>query len=293
MKSNLLSGYNKQYGQYFSKGEIRTPSVDIARLAELFLAKNSQVKLHIQNYDEFNCVVSGSATVYCDDEAIKISAGQVFFIRRGHHHRIATDGEDNLRYYCVGVTFHEEDPVVQTFLERIQDRDYFLMEDRYGLQPLFARLTGEIYAKDDHTCDMIHFAISPIFVLLCRAFDEQAAGSRGHISNNDVVYRVLRFVDREYMYISRVKEIADTLSYSEHYLSHVFKEKMDITLKEYLTQRKIAKATELLESDKLSITEVSNQLQFSSLHAFGLAFKRCVGVSPSQFRKHLQKKTEE
>lgn len=293
VEKTLFNGYNKQYTQYYSGSKMQTPAASIRRLAELFLEKGNQVKLHPQNYDEFLCVISGRATVYCNDVPVSVSAGQIFFIRQDQNHRIVADNKENFRYYCVGVTFCEDEPVVKEFLEKLQGKDYFVLEDRGAMQPLFARMTGEIYVQDERTCNMLYFSLCQILILLCRSFDEQSSGKQGYISSSDVVYRVLRFVDSEYMHLSRVKEIADSLSYSEHYLSHVFKEKMDITIKEYLTQRKIAKAMKLLQSENLSITEVSNQLQFSSLHSFGLAFKRCAGMSPSQYRKEVlgQKET--
>ena len=87
------------------------------------------------------------------------------------------------------------------------------------------------------------------------------------------------------MRIANVKQVSDVLSYSEYYLSHVFKEKMDMTMKDYLMQKKIMTAIELLKESNMCISEISEQLHFSSLHSFGVAFKRYMGMSPSELRK--------
>jgi len=78
-----------------------------------------------------------------------------------------------------------------------------------------------------------------------------------------------------------------TASINEYYLCHIFKEKMEMTLKEYLMQKKLITAIELLENSNMKISDISDQLHFASLHTFGLAFKRHTGVSPSQYRKAL------
>ena len=62
---------------------------------------------------------------------------------------------------------------------------------------------------------------------------------------------------------------------------------MEMTLKEYLMQKKLITAIELLENSNMKISDISDQLHFASLHTFGLAFKRHTGVSPSQYRKAL------
>ena len=104
-------------------------------------------------------------------------------------------------------------------------------------------------------------------------------------SSNNAVYRALKYIDKNYIKLTNVKQIATDLSYSEYYLSHIFKEKMELTMKDYLMQKKIMTAAELLENSNMSISEIAEQLHFSSLHSFGTAFKRYMNMSASDYRK--------
>ena len=60
---------------------------------------------------------------------------------------------------------------------------------------------------------------------------------------------------------------------------------MDVTIKDYLMQKKIMTAAELLQNSNMSISEIAEQLHFSSLHSFGTAFKRYMGDNASDYRK--------
>ena len=55
--------------------------------------------------------------------------------------------------------------------------------------------------------------------------------------------------------------------------------------KTVIDEIKMNKACELLESSPLSVDEISSHLYFSEGAAFRRAFKRCCGMSPSEYRK--------
>ena len=62
----------------------------------------------------------------------------------------------------------------------------------------------------------------------------------------------------------------------------------DMTVKEYLMRKKLTTAATLLESSSMTVSEIAEQLNFSSLHAFGQAFRRYMGASPSQYRQQSE-----
>ena len=94
----------------------------------------------------------------------------------------------------------------------------------------------------------------------------------------------MRYIDREYIHLTSVQEIINALSYRSSYLSHIFKEKLGISLKGYLMQKKIAHAVDLLKTSRLNIEEIASYLNFASAHSFRRAFKLCTGKTPSQIK---------
>lgn len=77
------------------------------------------------------------------------------------------------------------------------------------------------------------------------------------------------------------------LSYS--YLSRVFKRIMKKSFSEYLCYIRIAEAQRLLASTDKSITEIAQEVGFSTASHFIETFKKQVHVTPSKFRKSLSR----
>lgn len=275
------------YDNIFARGQMTTESAEILQISELSVIRGGEIKEHVQVCDEITYAVSGKARFYSGDSVDEISAGQIHFIRKGQYHKIVADDNHNFRYFCIGFLPNPECESVRLFLDAIKDYDFFFLKDVGNVKTIFELLIREFYIRDEGSELMIHFYLCQMFILLYRILTGKSAGTLNKISgstSNQAVYRALKFIDREYLRITTIKEIAEELSYSEYYLSHIFKEKMNITIKDYLLQKKMITAIELLQNSNMTITEISEQLHFSSLHSFGIAFKRYTGMSASEFR---------
>ena len=83
------------------------------------------------------------------------------------------------------------------------------------------------------------------------------------------------------------RDIAKELGYSACYISHTFKEKTGVTVKQYISKKKIHKGVELLETGKFSVTKVAQILNYSNVQSFSRTFKQIIGVYPSKYLKNL------
>lgn len=66
--------------------------------------------------------------------------------------------------------------------------------------------------------------------------------------------------------------------------SRAFKQVQGITFQEFLMQRRIHRAIELLDHPKASVTDVAFAVGFNDLSYFARVFRRFTGVSPSLYR---------
>lgn len=276
------------YEEDMRRGERQTPAGEILQIAELAIARESEIKEHIQLCDEITYAVSGKATVWSGDRVFQMEAGQIHYVRKGVYHRIAADAGENFRYCCIGFLPKPDYREIGGFLEAVRDREDFLITDEGNIKTLFPLLIDEFYIRDSQSDAMIHFYFCQMLIQLYRILCGTSRQKLSRINTADsnlAVSRALKYIDREYLSITQARQVAQALSYSEYYLCHVFREKMDITLKTYLMQKKIKTAAELLETSSMTVTEIAEHLAFSSLHAFGIAFKRYTGMSPSDYRR--------
>lgn len=275
-----------EYSQIFSEDEKKLPFGKLYQVTEVSVIKSGEVVEHLQRCDEITYVVSGKATAYYDGTSCDLSGGEVHFIKKGKAHKIVVAPEENFRYICMGFNLNNEYEISRVFSEGTDGGDQFKLMDDGTVRTLSELLMDEIYAKDTLSDTMINLYISQILVSIIRLINNsKEKNDKESVSSfNSTIYNVLRYIDREYINLKSVGEIARRLSYNECYLSHLFKEKTGITVKEYLLKKKILKAAELLKDENITVAQISDYLNFASPHTFSQAFKRFWGASPKEFR---------
>ena len=71
-------------------------------------------------------------------------------------------------------------------------------------------------------------------------------------------------------------------------ISRLFKEKIGLTVMDYILKTRVTMAKELLCKTDLSVTEISESCGFSSISFFSRTFKNETGVSPLKYKKCTQ-----
>lgn len=84
-----------------------------------------------------------------------------------------------------------------------------------------------------------------------------------------------------------VENLAESLNVSRVQLYRKVKAIMGISVSDYISSIRLNKAKSLLETTKLSVSEIAYETGFSSPNYFSTAFKSHYGVSPGAFRKSL------
>ena len=84
--------------------------------------------------------------------------------------------------------------------------------------------------------------------------------------------------------------ISEKLGYDYTYLANIFSEVKGITIQQYIIMQKIEKVKALLLYDELSLTEISNKLQYSSVAHLSNQFKKVTGLNPSFFKQLKNKR---
>lgn len=281
------------YDNTFFHRNFEIPMGRIFQVSELSVIRSGEILNHHQVCDEMTYVVSGKGAFYCNDECKEVGPGQIHFIRRGNNHRIEVSDEENLRYICIGIRYNESLKTVRTLYEALGNRKDIVLNDTGTVRGLSEFLVHEFYFHDDQSDEMINSYICQITVTLARMISGNIIayeGNKGEKSSSYSMYCLLRYLDREYMQIKNVSEIAEKLSYSEYYLSHLFKRKMGITIKEYLANKKLSYAMQLLETSDMSVEKISDSLGFSSAHSFRRMFKQYTGLSPSDYKEKKDEK---
>jgi two-component system response regulator YesN len=82
-----------------------------------------------------------------------------------------------------------------------------------------------------------------------------------------------------------LNDVARSVYISPYYLSHIFSHEMGCTVIDYLTRVRLEEAKKLLQSSKLSIVAIAEQVGYSDSGYFSRVFKKNQGMTPSEYKK--------
>ena len=99
---------------------------------------------------------------------------------------------------------------------------------------------------------------------------------------NIIISLIHRNEDSNNKKLSAILEERLQLDY--HYLSTLFSSTEGITIEKYTIRQRIERVKELLTYKELSLSEIANQMEYSSVQHLSQQFKKETGLTPTQFR---------
>lgn len=82
--------------------------------------------------------------------------------------------------------------------------------------------------------------------------------------------------------------LQQAVNYDYNYLSSLFSSVEGITLEQYIIKQKIERAKELLIYDELTLSQIADALDYSSVAHLSAQFKKVTGFTPTGFKNSQQ-----
>ena len=101
-----------------------------------------------------------------------------------------------------------------------------------------------------------------------------------------VIRKALLFIDFNLASPISTKEIARYQFISPNYLSTRFKQEVGVSVSDYLLNRRVRLACQLLSTAHLSIQEIAAKTGMGDASYFSKQFKRVMGISPMRYKKN-------
>src|SRR5688572_9047564 len=115
------------------------------------------------------------------------------------------------------------------------------------------------------------------------------------VADNEIVFtapevlerlnRARKFIDLCYDLPLDLEAISSHACFSRYHFLRLFRQAFDKTPHQYLVERRIERAKELLSADELRVTDVCFEVGFQSLGSFSTLFHKSVGHPPITFRE--------
>ena len=101
--------------------------------------------------------------------------------------------------------------------------------------------------------------------------------------------RVLNYVDRNVKEGIGLDEAAEYANMSSSYFSKFFKRITGVNFITYMMDGKISAAKDMLTDTDMPVINIAYELSYSETNYFGKAFKKKVGLTPTEYRERYQK----
>lgn len=186
---------------------------------------------------------------------------------------IAATSTDSCQYMYINFNGNRADELFRRFDITTKNR---VFEGFDGLIPLWR---DSLAAANEKTIDLASESI--LLYTFSRLFKNVT--ERDTIINKILKLSEERFTDPDLS----IASISDTLGYNSKYLSHLFKDKMNVTYSEYLRNLRIKYAVSLFDHGIDSVKSVALLSGFTDPLYFSSVFKKSLGVSPSEYKSRL------
>src|SRR5690606_34100704 len=120
----------------------------------------------------------------------------------------------------------------------------------------------------------------------CIAFLCSRYSQTQHPSSRSLILmdKVIQYIESNYQEEVTLRQLCELARMSERNLLMLFKEATGVSPIDYLIRPRLARASELLRREDLSITEVAYRSGFQDSNYFARRFKRATGLRPSEYR---------
>jgi AraC-like DNA-binding protein len=149
-----------------------------------------------------------------------------------------------------------------------------------GLHPLSVNL-GEVEIEGDLSKEQLSELNTSLKSLGFEIIDDKKSQTIERIKN--AIVTLVHHTDHE-INTNLSAFISSQLHQDYNYLSNLFSEVEGTTIEKYFISQRIERAKELLVYDELTISEIADQLGYSSVAYLSNQFKKVTGFTPSYFK---------
>ncbi len=255
---------------------------------------------HVHHMLEISYIKSGKGTYCIGNNKHSACVGDVFVISNSEPHVLHAMRDQHVTNAVV----HFEPFLLHDFLNRSPTTlllDIFFrridgLSNRLDADlPFTQRVRDRLIAIEDEFIKgspyhrlFIRVHLESIFCELLRGYKQPECLDYGNSLQKDLyeIDKVIDYINFNLTKSMTLASLASIAHVSPAYFSSLFKRYMGISLFEYILQRKIQFACQLIMSTSKTMTEISCSCGFNNYTSFFNAFKRFLGCSPTEFRKN-------
>ncbi len=239
---------------------------------------------------ELKLILSGSAEIFCGTELFVAGPGDIVIINPYELHGLRVHGEDDLRYYCLMLApdFPFSPALAERYAQLFAGKYSFgrILSDCTPANTVFSALFEELTKETSEYELHAESYISLLYTMLLRHASvlDSAADYLNFRQYGERILPALNYIHLHYMDDISIPMLSELCSMSMYHFCRVFKTVIGCTAVTYLNTLRLNKATLLLTTTKMPISEIALSVGFPDELYFSRRFKLLRGLSPTKYR---------
>lgn len=256
---------------------IETQNYTIVQVTESYYNSGFSIGGHLQ-YCDLEITYALSDELYCSAEGVKekLSKREAYLSFKGENH--ALWAAKSCRFQTLAINFKEENPIYKRLVAKYGKKRRANSE----LGELFSKIIAEFANFGaPFYLNSLDSLITGILVSLSRFGEGEIAPI--NLNTSDKMPMVINYIDSHFLEINSLSELSSYFGYSYSHICKCFKKTYGKSIKEYLNQKKLEHSLTLLKKGK-TLSEIAEELGYSTPYNFSRAFKSFYGASPTNYK---------
>lgn len=248
---------------------------------------------HIHKCIEIIHVFEGELIYTVEDSEYIITSGDIVMTNPGEFHsfRFPKKGTYKREFLHIYPGFLKEYPALyREFTNRTPgwfNRIPASTAEKYGLHSIFNGIR-EHCAEPVQETDFMIFTYTLQMITKINRIMRESSPEAQHIAVNKTANEVRRYIDIHFNENITLEDIAATVYMSPEHTSRTFRKETGITIKTYITMRRIMRAKVLI-AEGHKTTSLFSECGFGDYSTFYRAFVKYAGLTPEEFKRMQNK----
>lgn len=220
-------------------------------------------------------VVSGEGFIECEGKAYKVKAGDFYFLSTHHDHLYYSNPKNPYTKIWINVGGRLMSDLAA----------FYNLQNGIAVKQMNCRKEFEAIFEE---CEQINEAnraniYQGVFKHITQILS-QLAGDTSCDLLSPASYKIKNYIDENIQSDINLDDIAAKFFFSKSYIINCFKNEFGTSPKQYIIQKKIETAKNMLLETDMSIKAIAESLRFADSHHLSNTFKKQIGVAPIDFR---------
>ncbi len=249
--------------------------------------QDKHFNLHIHDFYEIFCFVSGKATYMVEGNMYELRPGTVLIMRDSEIHRIIINGSERYERYVINfspdIMIKRGVPpsLLAPFINRSLGEQNIYLSNEFKHTDIYNMILNMC---EEYRCladeSVLYTKIASMLCSISCVFRHYPKRDK-FLSEDRIPRMLINYINDNITSELSIENISKHLNISPTHLSRIFKKISDVTIYQYILSKRLMLAQQYLAQGKKA-TAVAQECGFNDYTSFFRAYKKMFGCAPKE-----------